>query len=251
MQSEYLPLSAVGRLDLPSLKNTVSLPPTVDAERIVVDMAALHRLQRVGSFSSTHIIPTQLAENNGKGSIFDPYSDIPVLRTSHGKTTNGIHIHMDTVKQVAGTHYEIDQQMGVHQPPEVRFAQQLSRACSHAFRQAGAEHLKRPHPDLLAAIERGEVVDSKLLMALAASIVTPSVTEALSLPPTLPAAICAGLLYASLATPAAKQYKRETGHTEPLFHEKRWSLIPAIKQYDRYLGLAALSLVTPLIRSRK
>ncbi len=252
MDPEFVPFSTLGRLDLPSLKNTVSLPNTIDAERIAIAMPTLHRLQKLGDFSATHLISTQTPERNGRGSILDPYSDAPVLRASHGKTTNGIYIHIDTVERAADFQHQIDQQMNVDQPPEVRFAQELSRACSRAFRQAGSLHLlKRSHPDLYAALERGEVVDSKLLMAFGASIITPAIADALTLPSTLPAAICLGLAYASVAAPAAKQYKRETGHDKSVLHEKRWSIVPALKQPDRYLGLAALSFVTPLIKSRK
>lgn len=251
MDPEFVPFSALGRLDLP-LKNTVSLPNTIDTNEVGLAMPTLLRLQKLGGFSATHLISTQTPEHNGRGSILDPYSDTPVLRTSHGKTTNGIHIHVDTVERAADFQHQIDQQMNVNQPLEVRFAQELSRACSHAFRQAAALHLlKRSHPNLYAAIEQGETVDSKLLMAFGASIVTPAITEALSLPSMLPAAICASLLYASVATPAAKQYKRETGHDKSLLHEKRWSIVPALRQPDRYLGLTALSFVTPLIKSRK
>lgn len=250
MQIENITLSALQRESEPNISSALRIPDNIDTERLMVNTSALGQLQRTGSFSSTALVSASEANPHGTGRICDPYNDQPIPRASHGFTANNVYLDPHQALQSAQAMQEIDAAYSLKRPVEYRLAGELSRACAQSFRQAGREHLLRPYPH-----EGFPPISGKGLIATyLGTIILPSMAEHAELLPfsadTLSISGFAAGLYATFAIPAAKEYKKATGHDNPLPHEKRWSLVPGYKQPDRYIALSALSRVTSLVKMR-
>lgn len=243
---------------LPPVVWSVSLPPNVDAERIVLDQSALKRYHRVGAFASslvgefqgetTQFTPgisgidangaaiasragvTQKADKSS-GGIVDPFDIVNV-----GLFGRAVALHRMNKPELA--RIVTDKVLDKGMPRETAWAAVLDAGLRQSFRKAAWTHLCARAPRWSRSLDYGLYGFWGGLMA--SSIASGHMTF-------IPE-IWASLQALSTGAGAAVN-KWHTGSSH--LNERRWSVFYSNQQSDRYLALCAMSGLSRLIGVRK
>lgn len=258
---DYTPLDFL-EANVPPLVWGMNLPASIDAERVVVNMDALHRYQRVGAIGSSLVLEYQgdqteftpgVSGINGDGSAMATKAGtIKKADQSQAEILDPITLPSFVVKEFGHPlmlHRLNKAEMVSKISDDVRakglsreeaWAKQLDASFRDSFRRGGSKHLK----DRIGSLA---VLDYTLFSYLGATVSLEVATgDALAL------AISTGAwagFHAAITTAQAALLKHTTGSTH--LREKRWSMFYANHQTDRYMALNAMSRFPGLISARK
>ncbi|HVX23827.1 MAG TPA: hypothetical protein VG992_00580 [Candidatus Saccharimonadales bacterium] len=236
-----------------SLLWSFTLPPSVDADRIEVNIDRLQRLHRVGGMAASIVYDYQGERTEFTPGISGINSDGTALATRAGVTKKAEQTSTQKLDLFPpGVISSCGQILAIHginkaekasmvsdrvregEVPEKVWANELDKSVRQSLRQAGKEHLiARPR---------------RPLQALYASILLMNAVNAVE-GYELSTLVYAGV-WASVVGLESMRNKAVFGNT--LLDHRRWSMsFYSDYQIDRYVALNAMTRVPRLIRARK
>jgi hypothetical protein len=229
-------------------RDTVSwdftLPPSVDPERLVMNLHAFQRIQSVAAFASSHIVQSVYGhsdlgyDNEQEPAVLsDPESPDKLPMKMYFKTVT-TH-ELDKPEIAAGVVRTIE--MIPHVSRELAWAYQLNKALRHSVNDAAYRHLvSRETPGK-------RMLHTLIAVPMAMSFEVSARIGDMSLAGEW-AALYGGA-YAALIGIDSTFMKRRSGEFH--FSDRRWSVNPfGTWQPDRYMAVAVMSTVHPLIGYR-
>lgn len=257
--SEFVPVTELGEGSQDSqIRWNFTLQPSIDAERISINLDRLHRLHRIGGIAASVVFDyqgdrseytpgisginsdgTAIASKTGtahkaeetKTNTFDLFP--PNLERQFGKVAVA---HGINKAELASTISDKVRKNGGER--EKLWASQLDQALRHSLRDAGKENLIRRNPFYVRLLDSMWVGGGTGMLA----------NQILTQHPN-PLFVIYPAVWSFGLGMQMRSNRRLFG--ESLIQNRRWSLVPDSFQPDRYVAMSALSRVPGLIKARE